>query len=137
MMCCTLTIALTMAWSQPVAVAGDAPAVRELDGKGIKPELLSGSVRKPLLLDGPMDLPKAFPKEPDQARLQREVDWKKHKLLLFAWSGSGGDKLTFKLNMGAKGPEIVFFYQAGFTDDLRRHVRLLAIPRDATWRFDK
>jgi hypothetical protein len=69
-----------------------------------------------------------------QARLKKEVDFAKEKLVFFAWSGSSGDQLFWKAEEGKKGPEIVFSYKRGLTDDVRPHFRLIGIPKGMAWR---
>jgi hypothetical protein len=110
--------------------------VREISLRGLKRPMPDGDVHKPAAIANEKDLAKAIPEEEVQARVKKEVDFGKEKLLFFAWSGSGGDKVTPSVKDGEKGPEVVFRYQAGLTDDLRFHFRLFAVPKDATWRVE-
>ncbi len=113
----------------------DKKTVREIDLKGLKREL-PGQFGKPAVITSAEELAKAFPEKDIQARIAKDVDFQKEQLLFFAWSGSGGDKLTYKVEDGKKGPEVVFQRAAGFTDDLASHFRLFAVPRGAAWRID-
>jgi hypothetical protein len=108
--------------------------VRELDAKGVPRVLERGTVDKPTIITSAEELAKAISVEEVQARIKKEVDFAKEKMLFFAWSGSGGDKLTPTVEKGEKGPEVVFQYRRGLTKDLRPHVHLFAIPKDATWK---
>jgi hypothetical protein len=65
------------------------------------------------------------------------VDFNKELLLYFAWSGSGGDKLSFKVADGKKEPVVVFSYSRGLTDDVQMHYRLYAVAKNATWRIEE
>ncbi len=107
--------------------------VRELALGGLRIEARAGRVDKPTPITDAEGLAKVFPNEDLQRRLQQEVDFKKQKLLFFAWGGSGGDRLTYKVEKGKKGPEVVFLYRRGLTRDLRQHRHLFAITKEATW----
>lgn len=120
----------------PFSALADEPkkdVVKELDLKGLKREMPRGSVTKPTIIASEDGLATAFPEEELRARLKKEVDFTKQRLLFFAWAGSGQDKLDFDVKKGEKGPEVTFKYRAGATDDLRFHFRLYAIPKDANW----
>jgi hypothetical protein len=78
------------------------------------------------------DLAKIFPNNDEQAKLTKLVNFDSENLLLFAWSGSGGDKLTVG-GVDAARKEVVFSKQLGLTRDLRRHFVLFAIPRGYTF----
>jgi len=54
---------------------------------------------------------------------------------LFAWGGSGGDKLAHK--MSDDGKMVNFTFTPGLTRDFRPHVRLFAIPKDAAFKVGK
>jgi hypothetical protein len=55
-------------------------------------------------------------------------------VLFFAWSGSGGDELTYNVEKGEKAPEVIFQYKRGLQKNLAPQGRLFAIPKDATWK---
>ena len=53
------------------------------------------------------------------------------KLLVFAWAGSGQDKVTASIGADSNKKPIVYVeYIRGLTRDLRQHVRLFAVPKD-------
>src|SRR5262249_22787773 len=68
--------------------------------------------------------------------LLNETNFAAEYLLLFAWQGSGEDKLSYRLERGNE-PAVVFTFVGGATKDLKTHVRLYAIPKNASWRFEK
>lgn len=80
------------------------------------------------------DLEKGIADKDAVAAIKKAVDFEKEQVIHFAWSGSGQDKLTFTAEDGKKGPEVTFTYAAGRTRELRRHVKVFAIPRNATFK---
>jgi hypothetical protein len=62
--------------------------------------------------------------------MKKHVDFAKEKLVVFAWAGSGQDKLTPVLP--TDGKKAVFTYKVGATDDFHRHGAIFAVPKDAT-----
>jgi hypothetical protein len=68
--------------------------------------------------------------------IQKQIDFTKEHLLLFKWSGSGRDKLEFRVEEGKEGPVVVFKLTPGLTRDLRQHSRLYAVTNNATWRIE-
>jgi hypothetical protein len=110
------------------------PVVKELSANGVPRVLERGVVTQPTAITSAKELVKAIPVEEVQKRLQKEVDFSKQQILFFAWSGSGGDKLTYTIDKGKKGPVVVFQYQRGLLKNLAPHVHLFAMPKDATWK---
>jgi len=61
-----------------------------------------------------------------------KVDFMKQIVLVFAWQGSGGDKLTYVV--AESFPEQVqFSLRPGVTDDLRSHSRVFALRSNVKW----
>jgi hypothetical protein len=114
-----------------------APKPREIAAAGLRLEDRPGRVSDPAKVDSAEALAKFIPDREWQARLKKQVDLKREYLLVFAWAGSGGDRLGFKVERGKKGPEAVFTHTPGLTDDLRRHVKLFALPKRMTYRVVK
>jgi hypothetical protein len=112
------------------------PAVREIDLKGYSSDRPGGDVQKPVIITTAEELARAFPNREWQQRVGKQADFAREKLLLFAWSGSGTDRLTATAGKGKDGPVIVFHYTAGLTDDVKAHFRLFAVPMAATWRLE-
>jgi hypothetical protein len=107
-------------------------AVRPLDVKVEAPA--KGRVTEPTVIGSADDLAKAIPDEAAVAAVKKAVDFEKEKVVYFAWSGSGQDKLTFATSAAGKVPEVTFTYAPGKTRDLRPHLKLFALPRDATYK---
>lgn len=106
--------------------AGEPGKLREIDAKGAKIEFEKGKVTAPKMIASADELDKALP---GAEGIKKQVDFTKDKLVLFAWGGSGGDKLSAKLS--DDGKLVTFNYQGGLTRDFRRHVHLFAIPKNA------
>jgi hypothetical protein len=111
--------------------AGEAGKLREIDVKGVKVDFEKGLVSKPKVIVSADDLAKAIP---EADAIKKQVDFTKEKLLLFAWGGSGGDKLTAKLS--DDGKTAVFTFKAGLTRDFRRHVLLFVLPKNAEFKLE-
>lgn len=134
-----LAIAMAFLFLPLVGIANDAQndsAVKELDLKGLKRDFPKGKIDMPAAIASVEELAKAFPEEDLQGRLKKEVDFTKQKLVFFAWSGSGGDRMAFQVEKGEKAPAVVFQYTRGLTRDLRSHFHLYAVPKDATYRVE-
>ncbi len=113
-------------------IAGEPGKLREIDAKNAKVELIKGGATKPLAVSDADELAKAIP---DSDAIKKQVDFGRDKLLIFSWGGSGGDKLTSKIS--DDGKLVTFTYTPGLTRDLRRHVRLFAIPKAAEFKVGK
>lgn len=108
------------------AKADDKPAVKEIDTKDFKimaPR--DGKATAPTEIKTADELAKnAILKDVTEA-IQKHVNFKKEKLVLFAWWGSGQDRITpDDKNLGT------FIYTLGFTRDYRMHVKLFVVPKD-------
>ena len=100
--------------------------------KGDKIETEKGSVTKPTAVTTEEDLKKVIPDEDTRKRIAKLVDFKEQKLLIFAWKGSGGDKLDYKVF--ERYPELIHFnVTPGKSDDLRSHVKLFAVRNNVAW----
>ena len=89
-----------------------------------------GTVTKPTKIMTAEELAKALPGKDVAEKIGKQVDFSKEYLLLFRWSGSGGDQLT-----GSGETKATFAYQRGLTKDLRGHLHLFAVAMDAEWAF--
>ena len=64
--------------------------------------------------------------------IQKQVDFQQQVLLVFAWKGSGQDRLEFAV--AESFPEQIFFsLKPGKTFDLREHVHLYAVRSNVKW----
>lgn len=131
--CCAILALVGIGSAMAEEVKKDVPAVREVTLKGLKRNNPRNKVTEPLVITDAETLAKEIPEEESLNAIKKEVNFQKEKVIFFAWSGSGQDKLVFdKLEKGDKGSEAVFKYTAGFTRDLRSHFHLFIVPKDAT-----
>ena len=65
--------------------------------------------------------------------IKKKVDFAKEKLVVFTWSGSGQDKLAGEFKMAEKDKKTtaMFTLMPGLTRDLRQHIHLFVVPKDA------
>ena len=90
----------------------------------------SGSA-KPLALKTEKDAADYFAAD-ELAKLTKQVDFKTQIVLLFAWQGSGQDKINFAV--AESYPEqISFTYTPGRTKDLRQHIQIYALRSNVVW----
>lgn len=70
--------------------------------------------------------------EKSLATLTEKVDFEKQVVLVFAWRGSGQDKLTYAV--AESFPEqIQYTYQRGLTRDLRPHTHVHVLRSNVKW----
>ena len=74
-----------------------------------------------------------FKDEAVRNEIKNKVNFRAQKVLYFRWSGSGGDKITYRTKKDKKDTQVHFLYTAGLTDDLRHHARVFAIRRGVEW----
>ena len=88
--------------------------------------------KKPLVIES-AEAAAEYYAEKALAELKAKVDFKRQTLLIFAWRGSGRDRLTYAV--AESYPEQVFFtLRRGRTRDLRRHLRVFALRSNVRWR---
>ena len=98
----------------------------------IKVEVTPRKAVEPLLITTSEELAKIVKDEATQKKIAEAVDFSKQKLVLFSWSGSGQDKLTFEEKKGEKALLVDFTVTPGRTRDLRPHTHLYLLPKEAT-----
>ncbi len=103
--------------------------VKEFSLRGVKLDQVMGRIGKPLEITDDDELAKTFPDKEVRDRLKKDADPATYKLVYFAWSGSGQDKLTYRVSDGEK-KEVIFVYTPGRTRDLRAHFRLFAVLKE-------
>jgi hypothetical protein len=112
-----------------VQAAQGQPAIVGVDVKLEKPAF--GDWNKPQVIRSDEDAAKHFDKE-GLAALGKKVDLKKQIVLIFAWKGSGQDRLSY--TVAESFPEqIAFSLKPGATDDLREHVHVFALRSNVKW----
>jgi hypothetical protein len=114
------------------AGAGDKPSVRPLDLKAVK-LTHAGNAPEAAVAGFPEELAKvkALADAAGRDAVAKQVDFAKEKVVVFAWQGSGGDRLVPELKTDGGKVIAVFTYSPGATDDLRPHGFAFSIPKDA------
>jgi len=86
-------------------------------------------VDQPLIIESVEQLEKDFDDKGFLAKVKLLADLSKDRLIVFTWSGSGGDKLELvsgdTMNMG----NTTFAYKRGLTRDLRQHTHIYVMPQ--------
>jgi hypothetical protein len=126
--CLGLALAASLGHAQ-----GTIPPITDLKVKPNDGVFKSASRDKPLVLKSAEDAAGKFDKDALEA-LKKAVDFKKQFVLVFAWKGSGGDKLSYLI--AESFPEQIFFtFKGGLTRDLREHVHVYALRNNVRWGF--
>lgn len=89
---------------------------------------------RPIIIKSSEDAARYFEEDALEA-LDKAVDFKKQFVLVFAWQGSGGDKLSY-LVMESYPEQVVFMRKPGRTRDLRPHAKVYALRTNVKWRVD-
>ncbi len=107
-------------------------AVREIAVKsGDRPQ---GDMSKPTVINSAEDLEKVTALSASLEAIKKEIDFSKEKLVYFAWSGSGQDKITLGADKDENGKALVVFgLIRGRTKDLRGHQHLYAVGKDVNF----
>ncbi len=110
---------------------------REIDIKGLKIDTAESGKLQSIKITTEKEFEEAIPDKDARTALSKKIDLKKEYLLLVKWAGSGGDRLYFETIKDKKQGEAVcvFTMKRGLTRDLRRHVKLFAIPKEVKHEF--
>jgi hypothetical protein len=92
----------------------------------------AASLKKPLVVESAEDAAKHFAGDALTA-LNKDVDFQQQKVLVFAWRGSGQDRLSYNI-LESYPEQIRFRYHPGRTRDLRPHVYVYALRANVTWK---
>ncbi len=111
--------------------------VKEISLKGLKLKQVEGNFGKATEIASEADLTKTFPEEEAQKLIKKEVNFERQKLLYFAWSGSGQDRMNVDVKEEGGKKEIVFTFLPGRTKDYRPHFHLYAVSKDVPYRVGK
>jgi len=108
------------------------PPINKIEGVQAKQSVFSAaSAKKPLVLRTAEDAGKHFD-EANLKKLAEKVDFTQQVVLVFAWRGSGQDKL--ESTVAESCPEqIRFRLLHGRTRDLRQHVEVHALRSNVKW----
>ncbi len=115
--------------------------VREIGLGGIRRQPAKTRFSEPTIIGSAAALAKIFPDKQSRERLNKQVDFAKEQLAFFAWSGSSGDWLWFRIAWSAKNaakkPVVVFRYTGGPEADSVPQFHLYAITKDsAGWKVE-
>jgi len=97
-----------------------------------KIEIKHGAFNPPTVVTDADGLAKLFPDEDARAAVAKQVDFKMHTLVIFAWSGSGQDGSDVAVLESAP-EQLVFTKKPGRTRDLRTHVKAYAVRNDVKY----
>ncbi len=115
---------------KPAAPAPVGPAITKVDIRPSKIEFSRWNT--PVELTSLEDAKKHF--EGDALdQLKAKVDFGNQIVLVFAWRGSGQDKLDYVV-MESFPEQIAFSSRPGRTRDLRPHVHVFALRSNVKWR---
>jgi hypothetical protein len=110
----------------------DKPAIKEISTKDLKLAFpRGGKATEPKEIKTAEELAKNEVIGGEAKAIQKHLDFEKQKLVVFAWGGSGQDKLAGELKTADKKTTAVFTYTRGLTRDFRQHIHLFAVPKDA------
>ncbi|HCQ80716.1 MAG TPA: hypothetical protein DIV46_12130 [Verrucomicrobiales bacterium] len=118
--------------SELFAAPDNHDPIMELKGLSAEEAVFKGASRtKPVVLKSSENGAKYFGKEA-LAKISKAVDFEKQSVLVFAWKGSGQDRLQYVLKE-AFPEQIVFSYKRGRTKDFRSHVKVYVLRLDVKW----
>ncbi|MFO0841720.1 MAG: hypothetical protein U0797_04865 [Gemmataceae bacterium] len=132
-----LVIALGLCAAFPYTEQKDdaVPKAREVDVKDLKIVVKEDAKPKPVKITSKKELEEAVEDGEAREKIGKQVDFAREYLVLFRWSGSGGDKLSFQVKKAEGGEDAVFLLQPGLTRDLRPHVKLYAIANNVGYKI--
>jgi hypothetical protein len=115
------------------AKPAETPALQELPNLETKEAVFkASSATKPIVLKTEKEAADYFTADELTKLGKRHVDFKDQIILIFAWQGSGQDKLSYSI--AESFPEqITFTYAPGRTKDLRSHIQIFALRANVTW----
>lgn len=116
----------------PVLAAEDKPVVKELPTKDLKvTPARGGKAGEPTEIKSADDAAKNAVLKDAADDVKKLVNFDKEKLLVFAWAGSGQDKVAVTGETKDGKTVVTVTYTPGLTRDLRQHVKLFVVPKDA------
>jgi hypothetical protein len=125
-----IALGLCTAFPFPEPKDDAAPKAREVDVKGLKLDVKLDTKYKPTKITSDTELAELVKDKDAREKITKQVDFGNEYLVLFRWSGSGGDKMSFEVKKGEAGEDVVFLLKPGLTRDLRAHAKLFAIPKN-------
>jgi hypothetical protein len=86
---------------------------------------------KPIVIKSQDEAAKHFGKDALEV-IAKKVDFKKQIMLVFAWQGSGGDKLEYKI-LESFPEQVPFSFTPGLTLDIRAHSHVFVLRSNVKW----
>lgn len=110
----------------------DKLVVKEIPSKDLKlTHPKAGKPREPATVASAEELEKNEVVGKAADEVKKHIDFAKQKLVVFAWSGSDRDILTYSIGVGSDARPFVYVeYLPGKTTDAKQHARLLVVPKD-------
>ncbi|MDY3552200.1 hypothetical protein R5W24_001280 [Gemmata sp. JC717] len=116
----------------PALAADDKPVVRELQTKELNvAPARGGKAGEPAEIKSADDLAKNPVLKDAADDVKKLVNFENEKLLVFAWDGSGQDKIAVTGETKDGKSVLTLTYTPGLTRDLRQHVKLFVVPKGA------
>lgn len=113
------------------APANQAPITELKDQSAEQAVFTDATKTKPIVLKSLKDAEKYYGKEA-LAALSKSVDFEKQIVLIFAWQGSGQDRLSYIVEESLP-EQIKFSFARGLTRDLRPHVKVFVLRSNVKW----
>ena len=116
----------------PLLAADDKPVVKEIPTQDLKVKPpKGGKATEPTVITSADELMKCPVCGDEAEAIKKHVDFEKEKLMVFAWSGSGQDKVALAGETKDGKTTVTPTFTPGRTRDLRPHVKLFVVPKDA------
>ena len=109
-------------------------SVKEIPSFYLRPELYNVVVEYPLVIQNGYAFVDSFQMADKYFdHLPPEVNFDAEQVVIFAWNGSGQDKIEYE-----KIDDVYHFvYKRGNTKDLKQHLKIVSIPKKNDWIFHR
>ena len=108
--------------------------VRELIVKDLKIGKVKAKLDEPAKVTNAEELAKLVADKDEAAKIAKEIDFAKEYLIVFAWEGSGQDRLDHAIKAEKDELSVSFTYTAGRTRDLRQHLHMYVVKKDVVFK---
>ena len=122
---------LTIVGGLFAASANYEPITELKDLRAEEAVFTDASRTKPIVLKSLKNGAKYFDEE-ELAAISKTVDFEKQIVLLFAWKGSGQDRLQYEVKESFP-EQIIFSCKPGRTRDFRPHVKAYVLRSNVKW----
>jgi hypothetical protein len=128
--CALFLVSTVVAGSAEPETLPPIERLKEITPKASVFEAVKGN--DPLVVKSAEEAAKHFDEEA-LAALKKRVDFQKQIVLVFAWKGSGQDKLDYKV-LESFPEQVVFELTPGRTKDLRSHTHVYVLRANVKWK---